>query len=63
MFKFVIYLKIIKYDVFSNDIFKQSKDFYLIIIKFNVTINAKTNTFIIIIFRIIKKHLKRDKNY
>ena len=50
MFEFIIHLKIIKHDIFLNNIFKQSKDFYLIIIEFNIAINAKTNTFIIIIF-------------
>ena len=62
-FKFVIHLKIIKNDIFSNDIFKQSKNFHLIIIEFNIAINAKMSIFIIIIFQIIKKHLKRGKNY
>ena len=62
MFKFIIYLRIIKYDIFLNDIFKQSKGFYLIIIEFNIAINAKTSIFIIIIFRIIKKHFECDKN-
>ena len=50
MFKFIIYLKIIKHDAFLNNILKQSKNFYLIIIEFNIIINAKTNISIIIIF-------------
>ena len=50
MFKFIIYLKIIKYDVLSNNIFEESKDFHLIIVEFNIVIIVKMNISIIVMF-------------
>ena len=41
---------------------RQSKDIYLIIIIFIIIINFKSSIFIILIFDLIKKKFKRDKN-
>ena len=52
MFKFIIYLKIIKYDVFLNNFLKKMKNIYFIIIIFFITIITKMNIYIIIIFNL-----------
>ena len=50
MFEFIIYLKVIKNDIFLDNTLKEAIDVYIIIIKFNIVIITKASIAIILIF-------------
>ena len=53
MFKFIIYLKIIRYNIFLDNFFNKLKDIYIIIIILEIIIAIKSNINIIFIFNLI----------
>ena len=62
MFRFIIYLRIIEYDIFLNNFLKKMKNVYIIIVIFFIIIIIKASIYIIIIFNLLKKRFEDYKN-